>query len=124
MLSPGTVLHWLKLFGFGLVDFFQLIRQTIPETMLAQRLQRASWSLGRVSQALAAANPSMQLRAASGSNDVHSTTVLCVRKDGEVVLVADGQVTQVCACRRSFLCNLCPVAENAEGSCIHYRVGQ
>lgn len=24
----------------------------------------------------------------------HATTVLCVRKDGEVVLVADGQVTQ------------------------------
>jgi 20S proteasome alpha/beta subunit len=30
---------------------------------------------------------------ASSSSDVHSTTVLCVRKDGEVVLVADGQVT-------------------------------
>lgn len=26
-------------------------------------------------------------------SDVHSTTVLCVRKDGDVVLVADGQVT-------------------------------
>lgn len=30
---------------------------------------------------------------ASSHADVHSTTVLCVRKDGEVVLVADGQVT-------------------------------
>lgn len=30
---------------------------------------------------------------ASSNSDVHSTTVLCVRKDGEVVLVADGQVT-------------------------------
>lgn len=43
--------------------------------------------------ALPAVNPSCQARAASsGSNDVHSTTVLCVRKDGEVVLIADGQV--------------------------------
>ena len=32
-------------------------------------------------------------RLASSSSDTHSTTVLCVRKDGEVVLVADGQVT-------------------------------
>ncbi len=27
------------------------------------------------------------------SSETHSTTVLCVRKDGDVVLVADGQVT-------------------------------
>lgn len=29
----------------------------------------------------------------SNRPETHSTTVLCVRKDGEVVLVADGQVT-------------------------------
>lgn len=29
----------------------------------------------------------------SNTSDTHSTTVLCVRKDDEVVLVADGQVT-------------------------------
>lgn len=31
--------------------------------------------------------------ASASSDDVHSTTVLCVRKNDEVVLVADGQVT-------------------------------
>ena len=29
----------------------------------------------------------------SSSKDVHSTTVLCVRKDGECIVMADGQVT-------------------------------
>jgi ATP-dependent HslUV protease subunit HslV len=30
---------------------------------------------------------------ANGSGPMHGTTVLCVRKDGKVVLIADGQVT-------------------------------
>jgi ATP-dependent HslUV protease subunit HslV len=30
---------------------------------------------------------------ANGSGQMHGTTVLCVRKDGKVVLIADGQVT-------------------------------
>jgi ATP-dependent HslUV protease subunit HslV len=29
----------------------------------------------------------------SGAGQIHGTTVLCVRKDGKVVLIADGQVT-------------------------------
>ena len=29
----------------------------------------------------------------NGSGQMHGTTVLCVRKDGKVVLIADGQVT-------------------------------
>ncbi|KAL4423950.1 hypothetical protein ABPG75_001251 [Micractinium tetrahymenae] len=36
---------------------------------------------------------STRLAHSSRRQEVHSTTVLCVRKDGQVVLVADGQVT-------------------------------
>ena len=47
--------------------------------------------LKEVAPSITAANFSRL--ASSSSSDTHSTTVLCVRKDGEVVLVADGQVT-------------------------------
>ncbi|KAI7845971.1 hypothetical protein COHA_000517 [Chlorella ohadii] len=66
----------------------------IANTMLARRVACLSAQLA--GRALASEPALHCARGAHGGRpdqDVHATTVLCVRKDGQVVLVADGQVT-------------------------------
>ena len=68
-------------------------RPTIRPSLDSRGAQRGFPMLRRAVSRLAASAARGAPGRTFSSSSVHATTVLCVRKDGEVVLMADGQVT-------------------------------